>query len=265
MKQMKKLLTLVCSILIATAAFGQVKAASFEAGTYYAPAYNYSVEVWGGGATAGGTYSIILFKPTVTLSDGRVINPFSTSTPITIGQGANQETVTPSAVSGCGIGQPNRGCTITATFSNAHGKGDILQSSTNGWAEALQDASNNGGGLVYWQIDCGVITLSTSGATTTSTCNVPKTFTDGGASAYVTTTITTSASYSIGIASATTAFITSCTSLTAGTACGQFQTAPGAVAQGTGTGAVLITANATAGAGKVHVKAWGYTAAQSNF
>ena len=265
MKQMKKLLTLVCSILIAASAFGQIKAASFEAGTYYAPAYNYQVEVWGGGSTAGGAYSIILFKPTVTLADGRVVNPFSTSTPITIGQGANQETVTPSAVSGCGIGQPLRGCTITATFTNAHGKGDIIQSSTNGWAEALQDAANNGGGLVYWQMDCGVITLSTSGTTTTSTCNVPKTFTDGGASVYVTTTITTSASYSVGIASATTGFVTSCTSLTAGTNCGQFQTAPGSVATGTGTGALLITTNANAGAGKVHVKAWGYTAAQSNF
>jgi len=262
---MKKLLTLVAILTIAASAFGQIKAASFEAGTYYAPAYNYSVEVWGGGSTAGGAYSIILFKPTVTLADGRVINPFSTSTPITIGQGANQETVTPSAVSGCGIGQPNRGCTITATFTNAHGKGDIIQSSTNGWAEALQDASNNGGGLVYWQMDCGIITLSTSSATTTSTCSVPKTFSDGGASVYVTTTITTSASYGVGIASATTAFVSACTSLTAGTNCSQFQAAPGTVATGTGTGALLITTNATAGAGKVHVKAWGYTAAQSNF
>jgi len=262
---MKNLLLSVAVILFSVSAFGQVRAASYEAGVYYAPSYKYRVEVYSGGATAGGAYSIVLFAPTVTLSDGRVVNPFSTSNPITIGQGSNQETVTPSSVSGCGVGQPYRGCTITATFSNAHGKGDTITSGTSGWAEAVSDAANNGGGNVYWEVDCGTITLSTGGATTTSTCLVPKTFTDGGGSVRVTTTITTSASYSLGIASATTAFVNACTSLTAGLGCGQFQSTPGSVAQGTGTGALLITANAAAGAGAIHAKVWGYTAAQSSF
>ena len=77
----------------------------------------------------------------------------------------NQETVTSYTVSGCS--NPNQGasqagtCQISATFTYAHGRGDLITSADSGWQEAMNDASNNGGGPVAYQIDCGVITLST--------------------------------------------------------------------------------------------------------
>ena len=54
--------------------------------------------------------------------------------------------------------------------------------------EAMNDAGNNGGGSVFCTFDCGRITLNTGGLTTTSTCLIPKTFDNAGASLYVTTT-----------------------------------------------------------------------------
>lgn len=224
------------------------------------------------GNSATGSQTISLSTGSVKLQDGRAVVPFAVNVPITIND-ANQETVTITAVSNCvptGTIQDIYNiqatlCQVTASFSNTHGAGAQVWSGDGGFLEALNDAGNSGGGEVFWSVDCGVITLSTSGATTTSTCKVPKTFTNAGASVYVTTAITTSASYSVGISSATTAFVTSCTGLTAAAGCYGFQTAPGTTAQGTGTGALLITANATAGAGAVHLTAWGSTAAQSNY
>lgn len=267
---MKNLLKAVVLLVIAASlgmaqGYQPLPGPSFASGVYYAPDYNFHQEVYTGSTLTSSSYTITVFAPTITLRDGRVVSVYSTSNPITIGSGANQETVTPSAVAGCGVGQPYRGCMITATFTYAHGKGDIITSGTNGWAEAVTDAASHGGGTVYWEQDCGSVTLSTSGATTTTTCNVPKTQTTLGASVYVNTTVTTAASYSLGISGHTTTFMSSCTSLTAGTNCSQFVPAPTALAAGTGTGAVLVTANATAGAGVIHVKLWGYTMAQSSY
>lgn len=247
-------------------------------GLYDANAYNYTSTVYSG-STSSGTFTISLYAPTITLKDGRQVLPFGFSTvasenvaipPITIGSGANVETVTPSSTSGCNV--PNQGagaqglCTITATFSFAHGRGDLIQSGDFGWQEAMNDAAANGGGDVHWIVDCGIITLSTSGATTTSTCNIPKDFTNIGGSVHVTTTITTSTSYGVGISGATTAFISGCTSLTAGLGCAGFQVSPTTVNGGAGQGALLITAvGGTAGAGAVRVKVWGWSQAQSNF
>lgn len=225
-----------------------------------------------GGNSATGSQTITVSSGSVKLLDGRAVVPFAVGVPITIND-ASQETVTITAVSNCvprGQLQDLQNaaaslCSITASFSNTHGAGASITSGDNGILEAFNDAGNNGGGTVFWENDCGKITLNTGAVGTTTTCAVPKTFDNAGASVYVTTTITTTASYSLGITGSTAAFVTSCTSLTAGTNCSQFQTGPAQVTQGTGTGTLLITANVASGAGVVHATVWGYSAVQSNF
>lgn len=99
------------------------------------------------GNTATGAGTIVLAFGNVTLPDGTTFMPFSTTAPITVGIGANAETVTPSAVS-CGTPQVYSTCAVTATFSNLHGTGDIVTSGTFGMAEAVNYAHSKGGGLV---------------------------------------------------------------------------------------------------------------------
>lgn len=239
-------------------------------GFYVASAYNTWRAQVAGGPFASGAVTISMASGVVSLADGYTFVPFSTSVPIIVGLGtANQETVTPSAVSGCtqaaSVSPPS--CLVTATFSNSHGQGDIVVSGSAGIQDAIQDAANSGGGDVYFQVDCGNVTLNTGGATTTTTCNVPTSYVGLGGSAFVKTTITTAASYSLGTAAKTTGFINACTSLTAGTSCAAFAAAASPVnSTGTSTAntALLITANATPGAGVVHVRAWGYVPVQSN-
>ena len=240
------------------------------AGVYDAKNYSY----WSGvidnstSVPAASPATFVLRQGTVSLPDGRTIVPYFVGEIVNVGAGTTQEVVTLTAVSGCFLNAPVDSCTISGNTSNAHGRGDLITSGTAGIGEAVQDASNNGGNSVYWELDCGPVTLNTGGVTTTLTgvcARVPNTFTNLGASVFVNTTVTTSASYSVGITGATTAFMTSCTALTAGTNCGQFVNAPGQTKQGTGYSALLITANAAAGAGVIHPKVWGYVGAQSNF
>lgn len=286
MKRFSKLVAALALTLLSVGAFGQANLTtpvtahdSYKVGIFNAGAYNYQTSVYSG-STGTGAYTISLYAPTITLEDGRQVLPFGFSTvatenvaipPITIGNpgSTTQETVTPTSVSGCNIqnqGAAAQGlCQITATFTYSHGRGEMITSGDAGWQEAMNDAAANGGGLVRWAVDCGIITLSTSGATTTSTCNIPKDFTNMGGSVHVTTTVTTSASYSIGISGATAAFVSACTSLTAGLGCAGFQVSPTVVNGGAGEGALLITANATAGAGAMRVKVWGFSQAQANY
>lgn len=242
--------------------------ASYAGGVYYAPAYNYQTSVFGLGGTSG-AYSITVFKPFVTLKDGRQVYPFSTAAPITVGQGSARETVTPSSVANCSSpsNPPGTYCTITATFTNAHGKGDVIVSGDNGLVEARTDASRNGGGLVYFEQDLGPQTLNTGGVTTTTTFLSPTTVFNLGASGLVTTTITGSCTgWSVGISGTTGAYIANNTGLTAGTTAIAVQVAPTKVGTTLGTTAVLITcAGGAASAGAVHAKVWGYTPAQSSF
>jgi hypothetical protein len=101
-----------------------------------------------GGSTAGGTYSITLALGRVFTKDGLSISPTAT-TPITIGAGANLETVTPTTVS-----NPTPDvygtCVITATFANGHGIGDQVRSGSGGIVEAMNAAHTTSafGGLV---------------------------------------------------------------------------------------------------------------------
>ena len=72
--------------------------------------------------------------------------PFSTNAPIYVGS----ELVTPSTIgSGCiASSLPPGSCVLTATFSQAHGRGEIVRSGTYGLQEALNDAGASGGGAV---------------------------------------------------------------------------------------------------------------------
>jgi hypothetical protein len=248
-------------------------------GIFDANAYNYTTSVYSG-FTGTGTQTLTLYAPTITLGDGRQVLPFGFTTvatqnvaipPITVGNpgAGTQETVTPTSVSGCNVanqGAAAQGtCQITASFSFAHGRGDQVTSGDSGWQEAMNDAAANGGGDVHWIVDCGIVTLTTSGATTTTTCLIPKDFTNIGASVHVTTTITTATQYEIGISGTLAAFINACTSLTAGLGCAGFQVSPAAINGGAGEGAVVITSTGTPGAGAMRVKLWGWSQAQSSF
>jgi hypothetical protein len=229
------------------------------------------------GNTATGSQTITVCPAMVALPDGRVIQPMAPANgvfaPITIDaqSSALVETVTPTAYS---LVSPQSGtgnvpcASITATFASLHAASYATTqviSGDQGIQEAINDASNNGGGTVYWQADAGNVTLNTASATTTTSTTIPATFLSLGGSAYVKTTVTTATSYSLGTSTSTAAFLTSCTSLTAALNCSQFVTAPTKVSGGTGLTPLVITANATPGAGVVHVRAWGYTLAQSAF
>jgi hypothetical protein len=285
---MKKLLVIVAVLLFAVGAFAQLNLTtptnSFESygqGVYNSLAYNYQTRVFSGGATAGGTYSITLFKPFIQLPDGRAVTIFGNTTlpPIIIGQGATLETVTPSSATGCNVlntgagnGQGTTPCTITATFTNAHGAGDFVQSGDLGIQEAINDAGNNGGGLVYWEIPSGPanyagtipvpVTLNTGGADTNmSAIKIPVHSTVMGATAQVTTTIGTCAGgWGLGHTTGV-EFRATDTTLTAGTTTDTTATivANPAVAFNVAAKAPIVhctTSNASAGAMKA--KFYGY-------
>lgn len=91
-------------------------------------------------------------------SGNRPIFPLNTNTPITVVDGANTETVTPSAVSTpAPATEPTAVpyiCSFTASFSNTHNAGVQLISGDGGRAEAAND-----NGAAY-PLDTGVILLS---------------------------------------------------------------------------------------------------------
>lgn len=280
---MKKILfAALATALLAVAAFPQAQVTtvagnpniqSYVGGTRYSPSYN-----WHGfteTAIAAGAVTVILGPDTISLADGRQVHQFGPTdaalTPVAFDIGANAETITPTTVApiACPLNgdfQPGVGCVaFTGTFANAHGLHTFVGSGSQGVQEAIADAGSTGGGEVYFEVDCGTVTLNTGGVTTTpgGSCQVPANFTSLGGGVLVKTTITTSASYSIGTSTTTTAFVNACTALTAGTNCALFTTAPIKV-----NGAnfalvnVLITANAASGAGAIRFKVWGYAIVQ---
>jgi hypothetical protein len=277
-------LTVALTLLFAAApSFGQqyLTSPASAPALYNASDYNYPPQAVYSGSTGTGAYTISLYAPGIVLANHKIVAIFGNTAvatenvalpPFTIGNpgSSNQETVTSYTVSGCnniGTGASQYGnCQISATFTYAHGRGDFITSADNGFQEAMNDAANNGGGPVAWSIDCGIITLSTSGATTTTTCLVPTDFYNVGGSVHVTTTVATSTSYSIGISGHTAAFVSACTSLTAGLGCAGFQVTPTVVNAGAGTGDLLVTAaGGTASAGAMRIRVWGVTQAQSNY
>src|SRR5580658_1082139 len=100
-----------------------------------------------GNTSTSGAQTLTLAFGYIALGDGTNYMPLSTSVPITVGLGTNAETVTPSAVS-CSTPGILDTCTVTATFSNTHGVGDLVASSTWGLDEAVEAAIAAGGGSV---------------------------------------------------------------------------------------------------------------------
>lgn len=116
----------------------------------------------GNGAAGAGT--ITLAVGYITLPDGRTFFPLCAgstvsgsitcggATPITVNPGgANSETVTPTAVSGCNLFPVNTtypSCQVTATFANVHAQGEYVASGSAGLQEAVNDAIASGGGMV---------------------------------------------------------------------------------------------------------------------
>jgi len=286
---MRKLAFLLCALLaLAGAAAGQgINAPSVapfgvslgcnqhKVGTvFYAPCY----ATWQGyvlsGNAASGSQSIIIApqgasaSTGMTLSDGTALPlavVFNTNTPITINDN-NFETVTPTSVTigTCpvgflGIGAVAQCATVTATFANTHGAAALVYSGDAGIEEAITDAGNVGGGTVFWIVDTGVVTLNTGGLTTTTTTKVPTTYYAQGASARVTTTITTSANWAVGITGTVAGACVANATLTAGTTCTQAATAL------IGTGSTALTAvlftmgTSNPGAGAIKARVWGWT------
>lgn len=99
------------------------------------------------GPTVAGVATLTVAYGQVSLGDGAVITPLATNAPVTVGTGANQETVTPTAVS-CTTPQIYQSCSFTATFANAHGTGDKVASGSFGVAEAINAQFAKGGGAV---------------------------------------------------------------------------------------------------------------------
>lgn len=127
-------------------------ALSRVAGRFVASNYNYPQNnnyVTQGTSTTG-TGSLTLQVASIKLPDGRTIYPISVTTPLIVGNLANQELVTPTAVSNCyTLTTPGNGtCTITASFTFTHAFGDPVISGTGGLAEAIFDAYQTGGGFV---------------------------------------------------------------------------------------------------------------------
>ncbi len=98
-----------------------------------------------GGPSPTGTATLTVAYGSVTLTDGVVITPLAITAPIIVGTGANQETVTPTAVS-CTTPQVYQSCSFTASFTYQHGTGDRVASGTVGLQEALNYAFGKGGG-----------------------------------------------------------------------------------------------------------------------
>ncbi len=128
---------------------GAASALDFAYGTSYFPNAPAPLQVdLAGGPSATGVATLTVSFGTVALGDGTIITPLSTRAPITVGSGANQETVTPSAVS-CSTPQIYQSCSFTATFTYQHGTGDRVASASYGIQEAgLYLIGKFAGGLV---------------------------------------------------------------------------------------------------------------------
>ena len=285
---MKHISRLILFVLFATALYGQQTGVnapatqdSYNNGVYYAPNFGQWTVKLASAIVASSTTVFTTDRGFTTTGDGIIFVPFRANERITIGTGTTAEIATVSSITGCNLlaapGQPPAcSITLTGTTTNAHSVGEPITSADFGVMEAVSLAENSvgpsgtAGGQVYFNVDCGIITLNTGGLTTTSTCFVPNQFFNQGSSSRVSTTITTSASWAVGIVNNTAAFSTANSTLTAGTTAYGFQGTP-AVALVTGATtpnltAVLITAGTSnAGAGAVKTKVWGFVAVQPSF
>lgn len=270
MRFTSRLLVLLVLLLVTTFMVGQSQSAARFTEGAYAPAFGEWTAKMASAISATGSQQFSVNTGTATTNDGVVFVPWVVGGKILVGGPGVAEVVQISAVSGCDTtAQPGlpATCLVTATsFANNHSIGEPIASADTGIMEAVGYSSAKGGGNVTFVVDCGNITLNTGGLTTTSTCFVPNTFINAGSSSRVTTTITVTASWAVGITGSTSAFSTANSTLTAGTTSIANQPAGTLVGTTTGLGAILITgATSNPGAGVIHVKVWGQTPAQSNF
>lgn len=129
-----------------------------------------ALKIFSGGSASSGTYSITLDFGYITAQDGSRVK-LSAAMPINLGTGTANETLTPTTVSNLTpdiLGT----CVITATFGQAHGVGEEVNSGDAGLAPASIAASANTGGLVavdsIWAVAVAA-TLSHSGMNTAIT------------------------------------------------------------------------------------------------
>lgn len=243
----------------------------YSAGQYFAPAFGqWSVPLASAISATGSQAFTVTAGTALTPSGGIRFVPFVVGEKILVGAGSLAEVVQISAVTGCtaqATPAVSPVCTITATsFSNAHSIGDPVSSSDSGIMEAVGYAAASGGAPVRFLVDCGIVTLNTGNATTTTTCYVPATFIQAGSGSRVTTTITTATNWAVGISGSTASFSTANSTLTAGTTSIANQPAGTLVGTSAGLGAVLVTTTGSqTDAGKVHLVVWGVTPGQANY
>ena len=95
--------------------------------------------------TAGTATTVSIDAATATVPEGMSIMPITTRIPLRIVDGANSETVTPTAVS---CAQNSGVCTFTAVFANTHANQFRIRTGSNGLQEAIDDTLNGGVVLV---------------------------------------------------------------------------------------------------------------------
>lgn len=230
--------------------------------------------IQGNGASGAGSITVFAAggNGVANLPDGTPVQLavlFNTNTPIAIND-ANAEIVTPTAVSiapcpagNLGVGGSSTCASITATFASAHGASAPVTSGDQGVQEAITDAGLQGGGLVFWQVDTGIVTLNTGALTTTTTTKVPTNRSSIGCAARVTTTITTSASWAVGSTASGASFCSAQATLTAGTTGIANQIAPTSVGTTSALEAVVFTmGTSNPGAGAMKARVWGFTPVQ---
>jgi len=120
------------------------------AGEFDAKNFNSWQAVAFSGFSATGSQTLQIFQGGgVVLQDGTLLYPFNVNAPLLVDAGqANAEVVTPTAVSGCTTYSQTEPppCSITATFTNTHGRGAVIKSGTLGLQEAINLAHAIGAG-----------------------------------------------------------------------------------------------------------------------
>jgi hypothetical protein len=180
---MKKALLLIGALVLGLSAPAQV--VSTFSGQANAINFNYggtgsngaALQVGGGGGAAGTSYSITLnYGFTSTGPSGIKFNPFGNSAAlptIAIGSGASYEVATLTSVS-CSTPTIYQSCQLTASFTNAHGAGDVVRSGDAGLQEALNYESGKGGGVVL--VDSGWQRAGGTNAMIAAAVVVPQTY-----------------------------------------------------------------------------------------
>ena len=273
--QMKKILAVITLIaLFATVAFWMVaprKAKAQSASAQFSRAVGVfdstKYSAWGAfilsGNAATGSQTITACPAMLALPDGRVIQPMAPANgvypPITI----DAQTPTGYSLVSPQSGTGNVPCaSLTATFANLHSPSYATSqviSGDQGVQEAINDASLNGGGLVFWQIDPGAVTLSTGGQSTSlGSVKIPTRSVVTSATARVTTTITgCTGGWSLGYSTGT-EFGSANTTLTAGTTTDSSTLVPNYVFNAAATVPMAFCTTAAATAGAIHPHIVGY-------